>query len=83
MNNLNTDKEKIDYNSIPVLYCKNCLSLKIRNVSSIEDSDYCDECGSLNIEKTTIDEWEKLYINRYGHKYIEQYSNRKKYLYQY
>ena len=41
---------KIDeYNSIPVLYCKRCLSIKVMNISIIEDLDYCDDCGSTDI----------------------------------
>lgn len=62
-----------DYNSEPVLYCKTCLSLRIKSVYCIEDSDYCDECGSTDIGKASIEEWEGLYKNKYGHKYIEKY----------
>ena len=73
MSNLNTENQPNDYNKIPVLYCKQCLSLKIRNISIIEDSEYCDECGSTNIGKCSIEEWEMLYKNRYGHKFLENY----------
>lgn len=61
-----------DYDSIPVFYCKQCLSLKIKGVPSIPGMDYCDECNSTNIEKTTIEEWEKLYEQRYGYKYLNK-----------
>lgn len=73
MDNLNIEKQAKDYNTEPVLYCKHCLSLKIRNIPIIEDSDYCDECGSTDIGECLIDEWENLYKNRYGHSYLEDY----------
>lgn len=46
------------YDGIPVYYCKDCLSLRIRNTS--EDGtgvDYCDECGSANVGQALIAEW--------------------------
>lgn len=56
------------YNSIPVVYCKQCLSLRIR---TLEDSmDYCDDCGSTDIEDTDIETWEKMYQSRYGKPYV-------------
>lgn len=61
-----------DYDSIPVYYCKQCLSLKIKGVPSIPGMDYCDECNSTNIEQTSIEEWEKLYQQRYGYKFLEK-----------
>lgn len=73
MSKLNTESLPNDYNSEPVFYCKNCLSLKVRDIPNVEDSDYCDECGSTDIEKSSIEEWEKLYENRYGHKYLETF----------
>lgn len=73
MNNLNTNSQSNEYNNIPVLYCKNCLSLKIRDIPIIEDSCYCDDCGSTNIEECSIEEWDTLYKNRYGHSYLEKY----------
>ena len=53
-----------DYNSVPVYFCKNCLSLKIRVLG--EYSEYCDECGSTNIETTDIESWRKMYRDKYG-----------------
>lgn len=72
MSNLSTDKKE-SYNDIPVYYCKKCLSLKIRQISSMGDLDYCEECGSTCIENTNIDNWETIYKNKYGHKYLETY----------
>lgn len=73
MSNLNISNQSDNYNEIPVLYCKHCLSLKIRNISAMEDSDYCDDCGSTDIEECSIEEWEALYKNRYGHSYLDEY----------
>lgn len=54
MSNLNTENQPNDYNEVPVLYCKHCLSLNIRNIPRMEDSDYCDECGSTDIVECSI-----------------------------
>ncbi len=59
------------YDSIPVYYCQHCLSLKIKDVDGIPHSEYCCDCGSTNISKTDIDQWEELYFKRYKHKYLE------------
>ena len=61
---------KEEYNNIPVYYCKDCLSLKIRSVDSDTSMDYCDECGCTHVEKTDIHTWENLYINKYGFNYL-------------
>lgn len=62
-----------EYNDIPVLYCKRCLSLKIKAVASMKDSDYCDECGSTDIDSCHIEEWESIYKNKHGHTFLEEY----------
>lgn len=72
MNILNKSKQD-EYNKVPVFYCKHCLSLKIRDIASLEDSDYCDDCGSTCIGECSIEEWENIYKNRYGHTYLEEY----------
>lgn len=56
-----------DYNSVPVYFCKNCLSLKIRVLG--EYSEYCDECGSTDIETTDIESWRKMYRDKYGREF--------------
>ena len=65
--------QKQQYNDEPVFYCKQCLSLKIRNVPNMEDSDYCDDCGSTDIASMHVSEWEKLYKNKYGHSFLEEF----------
>ena len=66
-------EEKQNYNEEPVFYCKSCLSLKIRSVPNMEDSEFCDECSSTDIGQCSIEEWEKMYLERYGHRYLETY----------
>lgn len=61
---------KDEYNNEPVFYCVKCLSLKIRDIPYMSDSDYCDACGSTNIQQTHIDQWEEMYEKKYGHKFL-------------
>lgn len=60
---------KDEYNEEPVYFCTHCLSLKIVGV---EDTDlsYCEECGNTDIMTTSIENWERLYQERYGEKYL-------------
>ena len=57
-----------DYNNEPVHYCKQCLSLKIKIVGGF---DFCDDCGSTNITTAHIDDWDRLYQERYGESFLE------------
>lgn len=52
-----------DYNLEPVVYCKNCLSLRIMILD--ENTDYCDKCGCTDLESTDILTWEKMYEKKY------------------
>lgn len=36
------------------------------------------QCGCSDIAVTSIEEWEKLYTDRYGHKYVEKHCNPEK-----
>lgn len=72
--------ETNNYDSEPVEYCAKCYSLKIKHEDAI-DSDYCTECGSTEIAIATIDEWERLYQRRYGHKYVERNNDPRKSIY--
>lgn len=64
---------KEEYNQIPVFYCRKCLSLKIRDVEHIDNSEYCDDCGSTDIAQASVDEWEAMYVARYGHCLTDKY----------
>lgn len=59
-----------EYNKEPVFYCKHCLSLKIRTVSGM---DYCDNCSATDVECCNIEDWENLYTQRYGHKFLDNF----------
>lgn len=62
-----------DFNSVPVFYCKHCLSLNIKLVDDSVDADYldfCDECGSTEIDTTDIYTWEKMYEQKYGRNFL-------------
>lgn len=57
------------YNAEPVLYCSECLSLKIQSIDGI---DYCDKCGSTDIEETSIFDWEEKYKTKYKKPFINK-----------
>ena len=65
------------YDDEPVLYCKRCYSLSIRHEDAI-GMDCCTECGCSDIAEASFDEWENLYSNRYGHKFVEKNTDPKK-----
>ena len=69
------NESKQEYNNEPVFYCTKCLSLRIRHIIHMNESEYCDTCGSTDISQTDIDTWNKLYKEKYGHEYLnkEQY----------
>lgn len=64
-----------DYDSEPVAYCANCLSLGIKH-NKVLDMDICD-CGCTDIKECLPEEWEKLYENKYGKKYVERSNDPK------
>lgn len=64
---------KEEYNAEPVFYCRRCLSLKVRDVKHLDNSEYCDECGSTDVEQTSIENWDAMYVKKYGHHYLEKY----------
>lgn len=55
------------YNEEPVYYCPHCMSLNIRDVAG---TDYCEDCGSVDIKQSDIYSWEKMYEDKYGHKLV-------------
>lgn len=56
------------YNNIPVAYCKRCLSLKILKM---DDTCYCDKCGSMEIDEEPIFIWIKRYELKYDRKFFD------------
>lgn len=64
------DETKLEeFNKVPVCYCKNCLSLRIMILD--EQQDFCDTCGGMDIGTTDIDTWDKMYQEKYKHKFVE------------
>lgn len=49
-------------NEDKVYYCAGCLSLA---VVQFQDQEYCRDCGSDDIRVAGIEEWEKLYKDKY------------------
>ena len=70
------NEHKEEYNKEPVYYCKKCLSLKIGYVAVLEGSEYCEDCNSTNIGKASIEKWDKMFFNRYGYHYLEEFKNK-------
>lgn len=58
-------------------FCSRCYSLKIKYEDSI-GMDCCEDCGCTDFKTATFDEWEKLYKERYGHKFVESKGDIKK-----
>lgn len=58
------------YDTIPVYYCMDCLSLKVMNVAGMDDACFCDDCGGTDVRQSSIQEWEKLYEQKYGFKFL-------------
>ena len=70
------NEHKEEYNKEPVYYCKKCLSLKIGYVAVLEGSEYCEDCNSTDIGTTTIEEWDKMFFNKYGYHYLEEFKDK-------
>lgn len=63
---------KEEFNNEPVHYCKNCLSLAIKEIKDSKVS-VCVDCGNIYKEADTIniDEWEMLYVKEYGKPFLQ------------
>lgn len=61
---------KEEYDEEPIYYCRECLSIKING--ELEGCDYCEDCGSTNIESCNIFEWEAMYKKRKGKTFLEE-----------
>lgn len=58
------------YEEEPVTYCARCYSLKIKYEESI-GMDCCSDCGCTDFKTSSFEEWEKLFEERYGHRFVE------------
>lgn len=68
MSNLNTENQH-NYNDEPVVYCSQCLSLRIRDIDGVS---YCDDCGNTDLKEANIHDWENLYFNKYSIKFLDK-----------
>ena len=65
-------RDTTKFNEEPVLYCSHCLSLSILGIPSVDGLDYCDDCGNTEIKSCNISDWETLYVNKYGIKFLDK-----------
>ena len=66
---MDNGRKNKDYDSEPVKFCSKCYSLKV----TYEDAlglECCADCGSSEISEASLEEWEKKYVQRYGHKLV-------------
>ena len=66
--------KKQDSNNEPVIYCKTCLSIRIKTVEFPEtkqEVDYCLACSNTDLGSAHISEWEDMYEERYGEKFLK------------
>lgn len=63
-------KKKEECDSEQVTFCAKCYSLRYRYEESI-GMDCCMDCGCTDSRTASFDEWERLYTERYGHKYLD------------
>lgn len=68
-------KEQISSEEENVFYCARCLSLAVK---TFRDQDFCINCGSTDIRETDFNEWEVMYENANGEKFINIEKNGRK-----
>ena len=80
---LNMITSKDISNSEPIHYCKTCLSIVIKTVEfekgadgEDREVDYCLDCGNTDIGCAHISEWEDLYEEKYGERFLTKDSNK-------
>ena len=69
--------EKSIMNNEPITYCKTCLSIHIKTVE-FPDTEagenrnvhYCVPCGNTELTEAHIEEWEDLYEEKYGERFL-------------
>lgn len=66
-------REEANYNEEPVFYCEKCMSLRIRFVNGLSNSEYCDNCGSTEINQSNIEDWRQKFKDKYGYDHLEEY----------
>lgn len=69
---------KKEYDEEPVYYCKRCLSLNIKQMPFMENKDYCESCGAVEVGIASFEEWEEMYREKYGHSYLVRDEKKKR-----
>lgn len=69
------EEDNVEYNDVPVVYCKNCLSLRIMSLGGTE---FCDVCGASTVDSTHIHTWENMYKEKYGELLIKKSNGRER-----
>ncbi len=79
---LNTMSGKENYENEPVTYCKTCMSIHIKTIEfekgpdgEAREVDYCVPCGNTDLETVFSPEWEDLYAEKYGEKFLTVKKN--------
>ena len=45
--------------------------MKIYREETLRGFDFCDDCGSTNVSVSHVDDWDRLYQERYGETFLE------------
>ena len=68
---------KEGFENDPITYCKTCLSIYIKTIEfekgpggEDREVDYCVPCGNTELETVYLSEWEDLYEERYGERFL-------------
>lgn len=61
----------------PISYCSRCYSLKIKYEDTV-GMECCGDCGCTDFTSSSVEEWDKLFQKRYGHKFVEDKGNIRK-----
>jgi hypothetical protein len=74
---LNAMTNKEGYENEPITYCKTCLSIHIKTIKfdkgpegEEREVDYCVPCGNTELETVHLSEWEDLYEEKYGERFL-------------
>lgn len=62
-------------NDEPITYCKTCLSIRIKTIEFKETNqevDYCTACSNTELDETHIYDWERMYEEKYGTKFLNK-----------
>lgn len=68
---------KEGFENEPITYCKTCLSIHIKTIKfdkgldgENREVDYCVPCGNTDLDTVFLSEWEDLYQEKYGERFL-------------